>query len=222
DHLLVFFMSVILRRTRLKICGITRPQDAMAVVHAGADAIGLVLYAPSPSAVDIAMAQAVVAVVPAFVTVTALFVDPTADEVQKVLDSVRIDLIQFHGDEEDDFCSQFNRPYIKAIRVRQASDVVASCVRFPGALAVLLDSYKPGVPGGTGETFDWSLVPDELPKPIILAGGLTIANLASAIRQVRPFAVDVSGGVEADKGIKDPGKITAFADEVYRVDQESV
>ncbi|QQD24266.1 phosphoribosylanthranilate isomerase [Venatoribacter cucullus] len=215
-------MSVKQRRTRLKICGITRPQDALAVVQAGADAIGLVFYAPSPRAVDIAMAQAVVAVVPAFVTVTALFVDPTADEVQKVLDSVRIDLIQFHGDEEDDFCSQFNRPYIKAIRVRQASDVVASCLRFPGALAVLLDSYKPGVPGGTGETFDWSLVPDELPKPIILAGGLTIANLASAIRQVRPFAVDVSGGVEADKGIKDPGKITAFADEVYRVDQESV
>ena len=215
-------MSVKQRRTRLKICGITRPQDAMAVVQAGADAIGLVFYAPSPRAVDIATAQAVVASVPAFVTVTALFVDPTADEVQKVLDSVRIDLIQFHGDEEDDFCSQFNRPYIKAIRVRQASDVVASCLRFPGALAVLLDSYKPGVPGGTGETFDWSLVPDELPKPIILAGGLTIANLASAIRQVRPFAVDVSGGVEADKGIKDPGKITAFADEVYRVDQESV
>ena len=215
-------MSVKQRRTRLKICGITRPQDAMAVVQAGADAIGLVFYAPSPRAVDIAMAQAVVAVVPAFVTVTALFVNPAADEVQKVLDSVRIDLIQFHGDEEDDFCSQFNRPYIKAIRVRQASDVVASCLRFPGALAVLLDSYKPGVPGGTGETFDWSLVPDELTKPIILAGGLTIANVASAIRQVRPFAVDVSGGVEADKGIKDPGKITAFADEVYRVDQESV
>ncbi|QQD21589.1 phosphoribosylanthranilate isomerase [Oceanospirillaceae bacterium ASx5O] len=215
-------MSVKQRRTRLKICGITRPQDALAVVQAGADAIGLVFYAPSPRAVDIAMAQAVVAAVPAFVTVTALFVNPSAGEVQKVLDSVRIDLIQFHGDEEDDFCSQFNRPYIKAIRVRQASDVVASCLRFPGALAVLLDSYKPGVPGGTGETFDWSLVPDELPKPIILAGGLTIANLASAIRQVRPFAVDVSGGVEADKGIKDPGKITAFADEVYRVDQESV
>lgn len=215
-------MSVKQRRTRLKICGITRPQDAMAVVQAGADAIGLVFYAPSPRAVDIAMAQAVVAAVPAFVTVTALFVNPSADEVQKVLDSVRIDLIQFHGDEEDDFCSQFNRPYIKAIRVRQASDVVASCLRFPGALAVLLDSYKPGVPGGTGETFDWSLVPDELTKPIILAGGLTIANVASAIRQVRPFAVDVSGGVEADKGIKDPGKITAFADEVYRVDQESV
>ncbi len=215
-------MSVKQRRTRLKICGITRPQDAMAVVQAGADAIGLVFYAPSPRAVDITTAQAVVAAVPAFVTVTALFVNPAVDEVQKVLDSVRIDLIQFHGDEEDDFCSQFNRPYIKAIRVRQASDVVASCLRFPGALAILLDSYKPGVPGGTGETFDWALVPDELTKPIILAGGLTIANVASAIRQVRPFAVDVSGGVEADKGIKDPGKITAFADEVYRVDQDSV
>src|SRR5690606_17988060 len=176
-------MSVKQRRTRLKICGITRPQDALAVVQAGADAIGLVFYAPSPRAVDIAMAQAVVAAVPAFVTVTALFVDPTADAVQKVLDSVRIDLIQFHGDEEADWCSQFNRPCIKASRVRPAADVVASCLRCPGALAGLLGSDNPGVPGGTGETFDWSLVPDELPKPIRRAGGLTSASLASAIRQ---------------------------------------
>ena len=212
-------MSAVQFRTRTKICGLTRAGDAHAAVQAGADAVGLVFYPPSPRAVDVAQARAVIAAVPAFVTVTALFVNPAADEVQKVLDSVRIDLIQFHGDEEDDFCSQFNRPYIKAVRVRQASDVVASCVRFPGALAILLDSYKPGVPGGTGESFDWSLVPAELSKPIILAGGLNPGNVAQAIRQVRPFAVDVSGGVEAGKGIKDHGKVNEFIKEVFRADQ---
>ncbi|MDK2776427.1 MAG: phosphoribosylanthranilate isomerase [Pseudomonadota bacterium] len=212
-------MSAVQFRTRTKICGLTRAGDAHAAVQAGADAVGLVFYPPSPRAVDVAQARAVIAAVPAFVTVTALFVNPSADEVQKVLDSVRIDLIQFHGDEEDDFCSQFNRPYIKAVRVRQASDVVASCVRFPGALAILLDSYKPGVPGGTGESFDWSLVPAEFSKPIILAGGLNPGNVAQAIRQVRPFAVDVSGGVEASKGIKDHGKVNEFIKEVFRADQ---
>lgn len=215
-------MSVRQARTRIKICGLTRAEDAVAAVKAGADAVGLVFYAPSPRAVDIETARAVIEAVPAFVSVTALFVNPEPAEVQKVLDSVRIDLLQFHGDEEDDFCSQFKHPYIKAIRVRQASDVVASCMRFPGALAILLDSYKPGVPGGTGETFDWSLVPDELPKPIILAGGLTTENLALGISTVKPFAVDVSGGVEASKGIKDHGKITEFVNEVYRVDQQPI
>ena len=210
-----------MRRTRIKICGITRAEDADAAVEAGADALGLVFYPPSPRAVDVAQAVDAVGNVPAFVSVTALFVNPTVEEVQRVLDSVRIDLIQFHGDEDDDFCRQFKRPYIKALRVRQASDVVASCMRFPGALAILLDSYKPGVPGGTGETFDWSLVPEELPKPIILAGGLTADNLETGMRTVHPYAVDVSGGVEASKGIKDHGKITEFVNEVYRVDQQS-
>jgi len=208
-------------RTRIKICGITRKEDAEAVVASGADALGLVFYPPSPRAVTAQQAAAVIADVPAFVTVTALFVNPTVEEVQSVLDNVRIDLIQFHGDEDDDFCRQFKRPYIKALRVRQASDVVASCLRFPGALAILLDSYKPGVPGGTGETFDWSLVPDTPPKPIILAGGLEVSNVASAINQIHPFAVDISGGVEASKGIKDHGQINEFVNEVYRVDQLS-
>ena len=204
-------------RTRIKICGITRPEDAQAAIEAGADAIGLVFYAPSPRAVDITRAQKIAAVVPPFVTITALFVDPSAEEVQKVLDSVRIDLIQFHGDEEEHFCEQFNTSYIKAIRVRQTQDVVANSLRFPSALAFLLDSFKVGVPGGTGETFDWSLIPKESSKPIILAGGLTADNIALAIQQVQPFAVDVSGGVEAAKGIKDPSKIQAFINEVNRV-----
>lgn len=205
-------------RTRVKMCGITRPEDAIQAVAAGADAIGLVFYPPSPRAVSAEQAAAIVAAVPAFVSVTALFVNASSEEVQSVLDRARIDLLQFHGDENDDFCRQFKRPYIKAIRVRQASDLVASCLRFPSALALLLDSYKPGVPGGTGETFDWSLIPAQLNKPIILAGGLETNNVAHAIQQVKPYALDVSGGIEAEKGIKDPVKIAAFMNEVYRVD----
>ncbi|SRR5690554_662212 len=204
-------------RTRVKICGITRPEDALTAVKAGADAIGLVFYGPSPRCVSLEQAQAIAQVIPPFVTITALFVDPTAEEVQKILDSVRIDLIQFHGDENEHFCEQFNTPYIKAIRVRNTQDVVANSLRFPSALAFLLDSFKPGVPGGTGETFDWSLIPQESQKPIILAGGLTAENIATAIQQVSPFAVDVSGGVEATKGIKDASKIQEFMNEVYRV-----
>jgi phosphoribosylanthranilate isomerase len=206
------------QRTRVKICGITRAQDAAQVVAAGGDAIGLVFYEPSPRAVTIQMAKEIIKSVPAFVTVVALFVNPSVQEVRKVLEEVRIDLLQFHGDEESDFCSQFKRPYIKAIRVRQTSDVVASSLRFPDALALLLDSYKPGVPGGTGETFDWSLIP-ESPKPLILAGGLAPDNIAFAIDQVQPFAVDVSGGVEATKGIKDHSKINKFITEVNRRDR---
>ena len=209
-----------MNRTRVKICGITRAEDAVAVVEAGADAIGLVFYEPSPRAVTLKQAQEIVQSVPAFVTVTALFVNPEPSLVQEVLNGVRIDLIQFHGDEDSTFCEQFKHPYIKAIRVRQASDVVASSLRFPSAQGILLDSYKPGVPGGTGETFDWSMIPVEQTKRIILAGGLTPENASDAIELVQPFALDVSGGVEEAKGIKDHGKINQFLSEVYRVDRK--
>jgi phosphoribosylanthranilate isomerase len=205
-------------RTRIKICGITRVEDALKVVDAGADAIGLVFYDPSPRSVRINQATEIAAAVPAFVSVVALFVDPTKEYVQEVLNNVRIDLLQFHGDEENDFCSQFKTPFIKAIRVRQASDVVASSLRFPNSVGILLDSYKPGVPGGTGESFDWSLIPKNHSNPIILAGGLTPENVASAINDVQPFAVDISGGVESAKGIKDSEKIKEFVSEVYDVD----
>lgn len=208
-----------MKRTRVKVCGITRVEDAQAAIDAGADAIGLVFYEPSPRNVRIEQAREIAASVSAFVSVVALFVNADAQYVQDVLNSVRIDLLQFHGDEENDFCSQFQRPFIKAQRVRETSDVVASCVRFPDALAILLDSYKPGVPGGTGESFDWSLIPESQKKPLILAGGLTPENVASAIKQVQPFAVDVSGGVEQSKGIKDPAKIDAFLSEVYGVNR---
>ena len=208
-----------MKRTRIKICGITRKEDAIEVVAAGADAIGLVFYDPSPRAVTLEVAKSIVESVPAFVSVVALFVNPSTKQVRDVLNGVRIDLLQFHGDEESDFCGQFQRPYIKAIRVRQTSDVVASSVCFPDAVGLLLDSYKPGVPGGTGETFDWSLIPATQSKPIILAGGLTPENIAIAIEQVQPFAVDVSGGVEREKGIKDHSKINKFISEVYRRDR---
>jgi len=204
-------------RTRIKICGITRVEDALEVVRAGADAIGLVFYDPSPRCVRIRQAREIAEAVPAFVSVVALFVNPSKEYVQEVLNSVRIDLLQFHGDEENDFCSQFKSPFIKAIRVRQASDVVASSLRFPNSVGILLDSYKPGIPGGTGESFDWSLIPENHNSPIILAGGLTPGNVASAINDVQPFAVDVSGGVEASKGIKDANKIKEFVSEVYDV-----
>ena len=205
------------KRTRIKICGITRFEDAEVAIAAGVDALGLVFYPPSPRAVTLEQAQAIVKFLPPFVSITALFVNPTFEQVQKLLESVRIDLLQFHGDEDEHFCEQFNRPYIKAVRVRDSSDVVAASLRFKNSLALLLDSYKEGIPGGTGETFDWSFIPTDLSKPIILAGGLTAQNVAQAIAQVHPFAVDVSGGVEQSKGIKCLNKINEFVFEVNRV-----
>ncbi len=206
-------------RTRVKICGITRVEDAQAVVSAGADAIGLVFYAPSPRAVAIEQAKAICAQVPAFVTITALFVDAPKLQVQQVLDQLPVDLLQFHGDESPRYCESFNRPYIKAIRVRPSIDLIALERRYAGARALLLDAYRPGVPGGTGETFDWQLIPDSLQTAVVLAGGLNGANVAAAIAAVRPFAVDISGGVEAAKGIKDHLLIEQFMREVRCADQ---
>lgn len=199
-------MSVV----RSKICGITRLEDALAAVAAGADAIGLVFYAPSPRAVTIAQAQAIVAGLQPFVTTVGLFVDMPPREIEGVLAAVPLDLLQFHGDESPADCEALRRPYIKALRVRAGDDVAAQVDAYPGARAVLLDTFVDGVPGGTGQAFDWSLVPAQLSKPVILAGGLTPGNVAAAIAQVRPYAVDVSGGVEVSKGIKDAHKVKDF------------
>ncbi len=185
---------------RSKICGITRIEDALAAVEAGADAIGFVFYAKSPR----------VAALPPFVTTVGLFVNASRCELGEILDAVPLDLLQFHGDETSAQCEGFHRPYIKALRVKAGDDIAAACRAYPGASGILLDTYVEGVPGGTGEAFDWSLVPQGLSKPIILAGGLTADNVAQAIAQVRPYAVDTSGGVEQSKGIKDPAKIKAF------------
>ncbi len=195
---------------RSKICGITRIEDALAAVEAGADAIGLVFYGKSPRAVSIEQAAAILQALPPFVTSVGLFVDMPRDELQQLLQRLPLDLLQFHGDESPADCEGHGRPYIKALRVRPGEDVAAAMAPYAGARGILLDTFVEGVPGGTGASFDWSLVPENAAKPIILAGGLDAGNVATAIRQVRPHAVDVSGGVEASKGIKDAGKIRAF------------
>lgn len=195
---------------RSKICGITRIEDALAAAEAGADAIGLVFYARSPRAVDVGQARAIIAALPPFVTTVGLFVNATRCELNEILEAVPLDLLQFHGDETPQDCEGYQRPWIKALRVRPGDDLEAACQLYAGARGILLDTYVPGVPGGTGEAFDWSLVPARLSKPVILAGGLSADNVGQAIAQVRPYAVDVSGGVEQAKGIKDAAKIEAF------------
>ncbi|RZI91171.1 MAG: phosphoribosylanthranilate isomerase [Pseudomonas sp.] len=199
-----------MNNVRSKICGITRIEDALAAADAGADAIGLVFYAKSPRAVDVHQARAIIAALPPFVTTVGLFVNASRCELNEILEAVPLDLLQFHGDETPSDCVGFNRPYIKALRVRPGDDLEAACQHYAGASGILLDTFVAGVPGGTGEAFDWSLVPAQLSKPIILAGGLSADNVAQAIAQVQPYAVDVSGGVEQTKGIKDAARIEAF------------
>ena len=206
-------MSVV----RSKICGITRIEDALIAAEAGADAIGLVFYAKSPRAVSIQQARDIVAALPAFVTTVGLFVNASREELNDVLAGVALDLLQFHGDETPAECERYRRPYIKALRVKPGDDIAQLAAPYAKARGILLDTYVPGIPGGTGAAFDWSLVPRDLPQPVILAGGLSADNVQAAIEKVRPYAVDVSGGVEADKGIKDAAKIRAFMQAIGRV-----
>ncbi len=200
--------------TRVKICGITRAEDARAAANLGADAVGLVFYPGSPRAVTLEQARAVVDSVPPFVTTVALFMDPTEETVRSVLKQLRVDLLQFHGDESPAFCEDFGHRYIKAIAMGGGADAAEYASRYSSAAGYLLDSNEPGRRGGTGEAFDWSAAQVELGKPLVLAGGLTPDNVREAIRQVRPFAVDVSSGVERQKGVKDVDKMTAFMNEV--------
>jgi phosphoribosylanthranilate isomerase len=196
--------------TRIKICGITRPEDARVAVDSGADAIGLVFYAESPRCVDQERAAQIAAAVPPFVTVVALFVNELATDIARILQHVPVGLIQFHGDEDAAFCRQFGRPWIKALRVRAGMDLQRTCLEYEGARGILLDNWEAGIPGGTGKSFDWGLAEAALPLPVVLAGGLNEENVASAIGRVRPAAVDVSGGVEHSPGIKDAGRIRRF------------
>jgi phosphoribosylanthranilate isomerase len=200
--------------TRIKICGITRSEDALVCAHAGADAIGLVFYPPSPRHVAAAQAAMIARALPPFVTTVGLFVNPAAEQVEAVLNEVHLDVLQFHGDEPPEFCAGFGVPYLKAIRVKAGVDLVQCAIRYQEAQGLLLDAYVEGTPGGTGRSFDWKLIPAELPLPVILSGGLEPANVADAICRVRPWAVDVSSGVEASKGIKDAAKIAAFVEGV--------
>lgn len=202
---------------RVKICGLTRPEDIDGAVQFGADALGLVFYEPSPRSVSLDQAAELVKRVPAFMSVVGLFVNPSRQEVEAVLERVPLDLLQFHGDESADFCASFGRRWIKAIRVRKAGQIEAAFEEFHNASGLLVDAWDPDRYGGTGKSFNWDLIPDYRPLPIILAGGLSSDNVFAAVKQVKPWAVDVSGGVEQDKGIKDIQKISHFIKEVHRV-----
>lgn len=204
-------------RTRVKICGITRIEDGIAAARAGADAIGLV-FAPSPRRVDTGQARAILEALPPFVASVALFVNPTQGEVERVIAEVRPDWLQFHGEESPEFCAAFDHPYFKAARVRPGLNLIEYAALYAEARALLLDAWSPDAHGGTGHRFDWGLIPLDLPKPVILAGGLEAGNVAEAVRQVQPWAVDVSSGVEVGKGIKDAARIAAFMKEVSNAD----
>ncbi|MEX0963423.1 MAG: phosphoribosylanthranilate isomerase [Pseudohongiellaceae bacterium] len=201
----------------IKICGITREQDALAAAELGADAIGVVLYPPSPRAVEVDDIAAIVQSLPEKVQVVALFVDPEASLVEQALKTGLVDLLQFHGKESAEFCGQFDVPYMKALAVKPGSDLSAQFAQYGGAKYILLDSYDPHLPGGTGKTFDWQQVeqlPAALKARLVLAGGLNPANVAEAINRVCPFGVDVSSSVEASKGIKDRSKMKSFIEGV--------
>jgi len=204
-------------RTRVKICGMTRVEDVRAAAQAGADAIGLVFYPPSPRFLSLDWARQLAGEVPPFVSTVALFVNPSAAEVYSVVERVKPAMLQFHGEEAPEFCNQFGVPYLKACRVRPGVDLLKYLRPYSGAAGWLLDSHVAEY-GGVGESFDWSLVPAERSRPLVLSGGLTIGNVGEAVRRVRPWAVDVSSGVESAKGIKDAAKIAAFIAEVRNAD----
>lgn len=201
---------------RVKICGITRLEDLRVAYDAGADAVGFVFYAGSPRQVSIEHASALVAALPPFVTSVGLFVGAEPVFVRQVLKDVPLDLLQFHGNESPDDCRGFGRPYLKAVRVRPGTDLLKYAADYPDALGLLLDAYVADVPGGTGARFDWSLIPAHFPKPVVLSGGLTPETVAAAVRQVKPWAVDVSSGVEARPGVKDAAKVVAFIEHAKR------
>lgn len=212
-----------MHRTRTKICGITRVEDALAAAAAGADAIGMVFYAPSPRAVSIEAASAICRALPPFVTPVALFVNENAGTVREVVGRVGPQLLQFHGDEPADYCNQFTMPYLKALRVEarmQTADLLEFEADFRSASALLLDAHVDGLYGGSGHTFDWALIPEAMRRRIVLSGGLAPENVAAAVRRVRPWAVDVSSGVEeaGRKGRKDHARITQFIEAVKNAD----
>lgn len=206
-----------MRRTRVKFCGLTDADDLALAIAEGADAIGFVLWPGSKRAIDLATLQQLASRVPAFVTRVGLFVDPSAEEVEACLPW--LDLLQFHGDEPPAFCARFDRAWIKALRMRDDIDLYAAQRDYAASSALLLDAWRPGVPGGTGETFDWSRIPADLEKPVILAGGLCAENVGQAIAAVAPFAVDVSGGIEASAGRKDSARMRAFMTAVTTADR---
>jgi len=206
-------------RTRVKICGFTRAEDAAYAAQLGVDAIGLVFYPPSPRNVDIDRAVEIVKALPAFVSVVALFVDEQESRIREVLEQVPIDCLQFHGDEPPAACRLYDKRYMKAVRMQGGIDVSDLALQYHDAAGLLLDAYHPGAKGGTGSRFDWDLIPEHCVLPIVLAGGLDINNARQAVQTVRPYALDVSSGVETEKGIKDALKMAAFVREVNEGDR---
>ncbi|THF62483.1 phosphoribosylanthranilate isomerase [Pseudothauera rhizosphaerae] len=204
-------------RTRIKICGLTRPEDVLAAVDAGADAVGFVFYPPSPRHVAVDQAAALAALLPPFVTAVGLFVNADEAWVRGVLDAVPLQLLQFHGEEGEAECARYGRPWIKAARMRPGIDLIEFSASHPGARGILVDAFVDGY-GGAGEVFDWALIPRGFARPLVLSGGLTPDNVGEAVRRVRPWAVDVSSGVESAKGIKDARLITAFIAGVRNAD----
>ncbi len=207
-----------MKRTRIKICGITSLEDAIAAVAAGADAIGLVLWEPSPRSVSTVLAAEICSVIPAFVTTVALTVDADDNLIRCIREEIRADLLQCHGNETPAFCEQSGMPTMKAIRMRPDVALDDEIQRFSVARSVLLDAYRKGTPGGTGERFDWLRIPQQYRDQIVLAGGLSAANVTEAIETVHPYAVDVSGGVEYSPGKKDHHKMTEFVAAVRAAD----
>lgn len=201
-------------RTRVKICGITRTEDALAAISSGADAIGFVFWQQSARNILPQQARPITKTIPAFVTTVGVYVDPTVEWVHETATIANLGLLQFHGNESPEFCDQFALPYVKALRIKEDMDLLEYANRYQSAKGLLLDTYSANLPGGTGEVFDWTLIPANLPLPIILSGGLTPDNVVHAIAKVKPWAVDVSSGVEASKGIKDINKISAFMQRV--------
>ena len=207
-------------RTRIKFCGITRAEDAAVAVALGVDALGFVFHAPSPRNIEPAAAREIITGLPAFVSAVGLFVDTPLARVREIVDQTGLTLVQFHGEETAEYCAAYGAAYLKAVRVRDQHAVEQAAGRYPGAAGLLLDTYHPVLAGGTGQQFDWRLVPRTCERPLILAGGLDSTNVARAIRELRPYAVDVSGGIEQAKGVKDPAKMRAFVAEVNRVECE--
>jgi len=209
-------------RTRIKICGITRQSDALTAINAGVDALGLVFYPGSARALSLADAEVVVRGLPPLVTLVGLFVDAEAGFIEEACQRLPLGLLQFHGEEAEDFCRGFSRPWMKALRVADDSDVPAMIEQHPAAAAILLDTWQAGRPGGTGESFNWRQVPANSARPLVLAGGLNAANVGRAISMTHPFAVDVSGGVEESPGIKSREKIEQFVAAVHAEKQRVV
>ena len=208
-------------RTRIKICGITDAAHARLAADEGADAIGLVFYRESPRFIDAERAAGIARTLPAFVSSVGLFVDESEAGIRRILEHVPLDMLQFQGGESPEFCERFGRPWMRAVRMEAGTDLLEYAGRFSRAKALLLDAHVPGQPGGTGQTFDWSAVPRDLPLPIVLSGGLTSENVGRAIRGMRPWGVDVSSGVEKERGVKDPAKIVEFIRSVRREDGQT-